>query len=361
MNGLLRHALCWSLVAGCAVAQEGGVTPPPELQRAQRQLQQNKTEVERLVELRLRHDLGLPTDGDGAEFRPSTPLNSEEMDRARQELRDHDAATASLLERYNKLKAEADRLHAEAEAQTQSEQASRQFVVVPPANSMQSRMTSGDPRAPFPTPDLPASPAGEAAPLSSANGDAAERARAVPTAFDVVLDPIRGQIQGSTDHRRVAQALFKAGQALMDRAQIARGQGHEEAARDLDARAKERLVRAIDELGPLLAEPQPSFQALFYLGRTRELLFRMSQRYDGLTPSATREYQRREQEVREPFLAISARDVKKTGARGEVEVLGAWGKAAQSAMEHFRWMNLHAGYDPRAAIESLTWPGEHKP
>ena len=63
-------------------------------------------------------------------------------------------------------------------------------------------------------------------------------------------------------------------------------------------------------------------------------------------------------EVREPFLAISARDVRKTGERGEVEVLGAWGKAAQSAMEHFRWMNLHAGYDPRAAIEALTWPGE---
>jgi hypothetical protein len=29
-------------------------------------------------------------------------------------------------------------------------------------------------------------------------------------------------------------------------------------------------------------------------------------------------------------------------------------------MEHFRWMNLHAGYDAAPAIEALTWPGEQK-
>jgi hypothetical protein len=141
---------------------------------------------------------------------------------------------------------------------------------------------------------------------------------------------------------------------------VAREQQQEEVARDLDLRAKERLVRAVDELKPLLDATEPPFPALFYLGRSRELLFRLSQRYDGLSlATSTSDYQRREQSVREPFLAIAARDVRKTGERAEIEVLGAWGKAAQSAMEHFRWMNLHAGYDPGAAIQALTWPGEH--
>jgi hypothetical protein len=362
VTGLLRHLLAAACVAGVLVAQEGDLRTTPELQRAHRQLQQNKTEVERLVEMRLRHDLGLPSEGNGNEFRPTESLNSEQIERARMELRDHDAATATLLERYNKLKAMADQLHAETEAQARTAATDRQFVVVPPANSMQPRMHGDDPRAPFPVAGMPAMPAGEGAATTSPAVEASLPSSAVPTVFDIVLDPIRGQIHGSTDHQRVAQALFKAGQALMDRAQTAREQRQEEAARDLDARAKERLVRAVDELGPLLQQSAPPFPALFYLGRSRELLFRLSQRYDGLSLAAsTREYQRREQEVREPFLAISARDVKKTGQRGEVEVLGAWGKAAQSAMEHFRWMNLHAGYDPKATIEALTWPGEHRP
>jgi hypothetical protein len=350
----LRLLLGVGIVAAALAAQQGDVASP-ELQRAQRQLQQNRAEVERLVEMRLRHDLGLPTEGDGSEFRPAAPASSDDMERARQELRDQDAATASLLERYNKLKAEADQLHAEAEDRARAAAQAGQFVVVPPANSVASRLPGDDPRAPFPRPDVPAAPAGEAAP-------AAPPPRAVAAVFDTALQPIRGQIHGSTDHQRVAQALFKAGQALMDRAQLARDQGHAEIAADLDARAKERLVRAADELAPLLAAPQPPYAALFYLGRCRELLFRLAERYDGLSlAAATREYQRREQEVREPFLQIAARDVHKTGQRPEVEVLGEWGKAAQSAMEHFRWMNLHAGYDPRAAIEALTWPGERTP
>ena len=60
-------------------------------------------------------------------------------------------------------------------------------------------------------------------------------------------------------------------------------------------------------------------------------------------------------------LTWNARDaalLRKVGARGETEVLGPWGKAAQTALEHFRWMNLNAGYDATALIDALTWPGE---
>ncbi|MBL9076277.1 MAG: hypothetical protein JNL08_02160 [Planctomycetes bacterium] len=354
----LRTVVVGACLLAAAAAQETSQPAPPELQRAQRLLQQNRSEVDRLLEMRLRHDLGLPVDGDGAEFRPATPPSSEDVERSRQELRDLDAATAGLLERYNKLKAEADRLHAEAEAQAQAQRQEREFVVVPPANSARPRPLAPDATLPFAAIESPAAPAGEGAPAAPT---AKATPPAVPTVVDAELDPIRGQIQGSSDHQRVAQSLFKAGQALMDRARTAREQGQGDAAKELDARARERFERAIAELEPLLAAPEPPFAALFYLGRSRELLFRLAQRYDGLSlGNSTGDYQRREQEVRDPFLKITARDVQKSGERGEIEVLGIWGKAAQSAMEHFRWMNLHGGYDPRAAIEGLTWPGEQK-
>ncbi|MGK0205236.1 MAG: hypothetical protein ACI9S9_004324 [Planctomycetota bacterium] len=39
-------------------------------------------------------------------------------------------------------------------------------------------------------------------------------------------------------------------------------------------------------------------------------------------------------------------------------MIGLWGQAAKTAMEHFRWMNVHSGFDQTAKIQSLTWPGE---
>lgn len=325
-----------------------------ELARSQRALQQNRSEVDRLLEMRLRHDLGLPTESDASTFRSTATVTTESMERAQSELRDEDAATAALLERYNKLKNEVGQLQAEAKAQAADRRAAE--LVVPQANSAPVRVTpSTSPSAPATSLDgiaqqTPPAPVGETTvqkPQKAALPD-----------VDLGLDPIRAQIHGSADHQRVAQALFKAGQVLMDRAEAARAQGQAPVAEALDVRAKERLVRAVDELAPLLAESEPPFPALFYLGRCRELLFRMAQRYDGLTVATTRDWQQREQEVREPFLRITARDVAKKGQRGEVEVLGPWGMAAQSAMEHFRWMNLNSGYDPRASIQAITWPGE---
>ena len=149
MRSALSLVLVGAFAANTALAQEGDQNSSPELQRAQRDLQQNKSEVERLVEMRLRHDLGLSSDGDADEFRAQTPTNTEAMERARQELRDQDAANASLLQRYNKLKAQVDQLHAETEARASAEAKSREFVVVPPANARPTRMLPDDPRAPW--------------------------------------------------------------------------------------------------------------------------------------------------------------------------------------------------------------------
>ncbi len=338
-----------AFAGGIAAQNNAAERTQAELMRSQRSLQQNRSEVDRLLDARLRHDLGLPAEVDTGLFRVAAPTTTEAMERAQQELRDEDAATAALLERYKKLKGEVDQLQADAKERAKAEQRSRE-IVVPPANVAPTKRSVQRPSGADPVPPTPA-PAGEVAKPRPAT-------IVEPSVVDAGLDPVRGQIQGSQDHQRVAQALFKAGQVLMDRADIARQQGQAAVAKDLDARAKDRIVRAVDELGPLLQEREPTYQSLFYLGRCRELLFRLSQRYDGLSLETTREWQQREQEVREPFLKITARDVVKKGERSEIEMLGPWGMAAQTAMEHFRWINLNGGYDPRAAIEALTWPGE---
>lgn len=353
-----------SLAAASLAAQNTSTErAQAELARSQRALQQNKSEVERLLDMRVRHDLGLPAEDSANTFRPNAPVTTEGMERARQELRDEDAATAALLERYKKLKNDVDQLQAEARSRAEIDARARELVV-PPANvrplrsTPQAQTSPADARHPA-TPERPLDPL-EVPPAPGGENSAGRKpSSAVPAVVDLGLDPVRGQIHGSDDHQRVAQALFKAGQVLMDRADVAREQKQDDAAREFDTRAKERLVRAIDELQPLLADREPTYQSLFYLGRCRELLFRLSERYDGLSlANSTTDYQKREQEVREPFLSISARDVAKKGERGEIEVLGPWGMAAQTAMEHFRWLNLNGGYDPRPQIRALTWPGE---
>jgi len=317
-----------------------------ELTHVQRQLQQNRKQVEDLTDMRFRHDTGLPAEHDATPG-PVVPVTTETRERLLQEWRDQDAATASLVERFNKAKAMVESLRTEAAERARTAPREERFIVVPQAGTAQQSQQS---RTPVEAIDH--------APGSGADPRRAPTATALPNIV-TELGPIRGQIHGSKDHLRVAQSLFKAGQSLLDRGTEARAQNQIGSADALDARGKECLLRAIEELKPLLAEKEPAFPAMFYLGRCRELLFRCAEQHDGLSlVTAAKDYQKREQEVREPFLTISARDVAKKGQRGEVEVLGPWGMAAQAAVEHFRWMNLYGGYKPRTPIESLTWPGE---
>jgi hypothetical protein len=166
---------------------------------------------------------------------------------------------------------------------------------------------------------------------------------------------VQAQIVGCNDHQRVAAALLKAGQALVDEAAACRVAGDEATAKQLAERAVERLRRAIEVLAPHVRAKDAPFEVLFCQGRALELLFRHAERYDGLAPGAGgREWEKREQEVRTPWLQIAARDVVKAA---DAEVLGPWGKAAQTALEHFRWTNLHGSYDAAATIDAIVWPG----
>jgi hypothetical protein len=81
-----------------------------------------------------------------------------------------------------------------------------------------------------------------------------------------------------------------------------------------------------------------------------------AERREGLSAKdQPKDYQRREQEVRDAYVAITARDSVRKDGKDE---LGPWGRAAQSAMDHFRWMNLHSGYRPKTDMDSITWPGQ---
>lgn len=338
--------LCVLVVGAGAVAQD---RQQAELGTVQNQLRQNRAEVDRLLEMRLRHDFGLPGDErDDRTFRSAVPSTTEAIERMHKEAEDEKSAAAILNAEYERLRAAVEQLKSATAARMQAEAAEHPPEVVPQAGVALPQANGN-----------PATGGGAEARRGQgvAGGSSSEDEAGLPLAMS--LGPIVTQIHGSTDHQRVAQALFRAGQELMRVAATARAQGHTKIAKELDDRGRDKLVRVATELESLLAEKEPSFAALFYLGRSRELLFRHAELHERLSPSsASREYSRREQEVREPFLAITARDIVKTGARSDVDVLGQWGKAAQTALTNFSWTNQHAAYDAMPSIKALTWPGE---
>ncbi|MCR9244989.1 MAG: hypothetical protein NXI31_08145 [bacterium] len=339
---------------GAGLLAQGIRDPQEEWRRAQRRLQQNRAEVDRLVDMRFRHDLGLPAAEDPT--RPTgRPMSTLQKERMLRDLRDQEGQNVALSSRFNDLRRQFEELRQEAVASAERK-ADEAFVVVPSAGTARPQQ-----RHPMPAMETNSggiSSPGEFQPNPGSSGSGLQPLPAGSSPA-VQLTRVRGQIRGSDDHLRVAQSLFKAGQALMDVADDAREEGDVKTAESYDQRAKERLERAIAELEPLLAKPAPEYAALFCKGRCLELLFRHSERYDSLSlRRTTRLYQQREQEVRDAFLAISARDVKKTGENGTVEVLGSWGMAANAAVEHFRWLNLHGAYQPVTPIAEITWPGE---
>src|SRR5690606_36934955 len=112
-------------------AQVSGQEPTDvaaELARMQRSLSQNRGEVERLLDLRIRHDLGLSVERDAMSFQPTGPVTTEAMERARRELADQDAVTSTLAERYRKLKASVEQLRADAVASKDTAVKEGEFV-----------------------------------------------------------------------------------------------------------------------------------------------------------------------------------------------------------------------------------------
>lgn len=385
VHGTFVAALAFA-AAAVAQGQNPSRSDAAEMQRVERMLQQSRAEAERLMEQRLRHDLGLiPSNGvDASEktFKPTAPATSEAVDRMQLELREEEAATALMRESYEKLRATVDQARADAAAKAADNPPLHPLLAVPsagrpvPTRASQARRdteaalagahaTNNPPPASPTAGDSSASAAADA-PLAVVAADKPAAAAIPPTkpstpsatAGAPQLEPPQAQIHGSTDARRIAHALFKAGQLLADDAQATAASGDEAQATALAARSTERLRRALDALAPLLQQKEPAFDALFCQGRTLELLFRNSERFEGLSFASSRtEWQKREQEVRKPWLQIAARDKQAAGANNKDEEAGPWGRAAQAAVAHFDWTNLYGAYDARKAIETITWPG----
>jgi len=344
----VRFVVVLPLLLQAVVAQGDQQDEAERYRNAGRALQNSTAEVADLIELRMRHDLGLVTELDDNIVRVDQPTTPRLMSKQRRELQGLEGDTKFLRGEYEKLRAKVKLLNDAAQVTGNGEDVGQ---AIPATGSSLPRTPGRRPETGTTPKTMPAAPGVETKPSRVGRDDLGALA----------LDPLKAQIHGSKDHLRVAQALFKVGQALMDRGVELRGHDRVDAARELDFRAKARLDRAIKELEPLSTKEDPEYVVLFYLGRCRELLFRFSERYEGLTlETKPGEFGRRRQLVREPFLKITARDVQKSGPAGSVELLGSWGQAAKTAVEHFRWMNTYASYDALQRIEALTWPGENR-
>jgi hypothetical protein len=333
MTALVVLGLCASLTAQARTEEEIRV----ELARAQNALEQSRKLSRKLLDARIAHDLGLPLADEIEVLQPSQTVSSMSVEHARRDLRQQQDQTASLRQKYSRMKELVDELRADAGLANSTGQ--DEWVTVPsPVEQYQAtELVVG------------ARPEVEIAPGPTEASSVVDPVRVVSN-----LNPIQAHIHGSKDHGLVARALFKAGQALMDRAGEMERRGQKEAAIEFDDEASQRLERAIAEIAEATKREDAAYSDLFCLGRCRELLFRIAERRENLSADS-REYQRQAQRVHEPFLKIAARDVQVVSG---VEVLGMWGRAAQAAMDHFRWMNKHADYSPRADIESITWPGK---
>ena len=365
---MISSAVFAALLASAAVCQDPVVEQKQEARRlAQRALDNSRSQLERLVDMRLRYDLGIISSLDEDVVRVEGDAGSRDLEQMNHDLDNLQAKNTVLAGEYDKVRRLVDDLHAKAMAAA-NEVDPGQFVPVPRQGERASTTTS---RA--------AAPAGRdvvTAPAQPQQPVAARDPQQVLLAT-LELDPPQAQIHGSEDHQRVAQSLFKAGQALLDRAAtlraqaqeqaaLLRAQGHDEAAQQrvqgqaqaarlLDDRGRERLDRALAELAPLLGQDEPPYVALFYQARCLELLFRFDERYGDLTLGST-DYQKRAQQVRAPWVQITARDVVEQGA-DSVPQPGPWSAAAKTAMEHFRWMNINGRYDAAPKIDEITWPG----
>lgn len=321
------------LLATCSLPLAAQTDQAPELGRLQRTLQQSRGEVDRLLDLRMRHDLGLPVQDPGELFKPEGPVTGESLTRARAVLQNEEIATNNLLQRCERLKAQAAQLQADAKAQVEQSQQG-EWVTVP-------RAGTATPRQPQPRPPAPAA--------------ASEQpSEAPPPPVMAVLPNLgapRGQIHGSKDHALVAAALYRAAEALIERGEQLRQHSQEALAKQCDDEAKDRFERALDALAAALEAQPNDFAVLFCKGKCLEQLFRLSERYDDLDLGRDAgQYQKRAFEVRAPWVAVQALDVGRDGKE-----LGSWGRAAKTAIDHFEWINLNGGFKPRIPLESITW------
>ena len=327
---------CGCVVAVSAQQERSSAQLAAEIAQAHHELEQARVLGAQLLDARIRSDLGLPTQDNLEIFRVATPATTKSIEEAQHILAQEDARTVGLLNRYERLKTLVDRLQLTGVNEPAPRNDAEWITVPSPGQRL---ANEGQETAQPVTSDSPEQPA--------------------PVRVVSNLSPIRAQIAGSSDRRLIARSLFDAGEELFDRSEQLRRQKQPEAAKDQAEEAIERLRRAESELLASMESTSPEFIDLFYLGKSRELLFLLEERLGLLSLKGNvAKFQERAQEVREPFLKIRAQDfvLDSDGLKRP----GPWAVAADAALDHIRWRNLHAGYKPSISPRSIQWRKPNK-
>lgn len=266
-----------------------------EIGRLQRELHKTTLRVQRMLELRIRHELGLPVDADTL-FHLSPEERRRDPATAARLLAEADAERGRLARRLEKLR--------RREKTRRDDLAKTLAARTPPARTMAPEHE----KPPAPGIAVARRPVAPAAPTQAPlrETDDTKESRETTPEKSAEQEGVVHLIKGSRDRGLVGRALFLAGR-------------YEDALRELAPFAK-------DERAPLVW--------LFWLARCYEELGRYA-------------------EADDLFARIEARDTRED-EKGKT-VLGAWGMAAKTARQHMTWMRERGTWKPKLDVDAIRW------
>jgi hypothetical protein len=295
-----------------------------ELEQKQRRLAEVASLEERLLELRIRHELGLPVRG-GNYF----GLTADDRDHAEVGGRDRqereEAETRRLSERVADLQVQLDSAREMARTRPPALAALGQPATAPPWS--EPTMTE-----PLVGPGLTTEPSART-PTDPAPIPTPEPTPAAPLA-DVATTPQR-MVPAPRDAATAGRLLLLAGEArLREASRIA---GDDATAAALRDKGRALLTEARQTLDPLVAPATARPVDMFLMARCLEQL--------GEIEKADSMYAR-----------IMSRDFVE-GADGTKE-FGPWGLAAQAAKSTMAWLADTGGWRPVRDVDAIRWDGK---
>ncbi|MCA8941290.1 MAG: hypothetical protein KDB80_01915 [Planctomycetes bacterium] len=316
----LRTAFVLMLLAASLPAQGGFRTTTKieeELARREREFAESESRLQRLQELRVRLDLGLPVRAERY-----FALDPEQRELVREN------GTERLLteeKEVERLSVAATTLEEQLDAATRSKS----------TDDLDGALTSipvDRGTDDLPMVSEPGSPIAQRAP--------SEPSTNVPMPFPFVdtdeaeeteQDPGQSRlIVGSANHSAVGRVMLRSGEDLLARAATAEG----EAATELQARAIKHLTDAKRELELVTKADDAELVDLYCLARCEEKLGNYAAA-DSL------------------YAQIIARD--QIDQPDGTQTYGKWGRAAQASKSVLRWMQDTSGWTPAMDIEAIQW------
>ncbi len=296
-----------------------------ELERNQRKFAEIESRLQRLRELRLRHDMGLPVRAE-----KYFKLDEEQLEVVRDGV-GH--------ERLITEEAEVQRLSSHATALAEQCDAARRDLVARAA--AQAKDPEGvEPILPRPGPSSVHTPVIRIPKPTTTDHTSSHTTTSRPTELLPVPDKPKPEefhkvISGSSNRSAVGRILLRSGEELLLRA----AKAEPEQAAALEARAKKLLQKAKNELQPLQESKKAALVDLYHLARCEEKLGNLAAA-DSL------------------YAQIISKD-QTVGTDGK-EVYGKWGRAAQAAKSVLRWISDTGSWKPATDIEKIRWETDKK-